>query len=46
MRRIIFLFGVVVLAADASAIVLSTGAINDYGGSANLSHDIAEAKTE
>ena len=28
---------------DASAIVLSTGAINDYGGSANLFHDIAEA---
>ena len=28
---------------DASAIVLSTGAINNYGGSANLSHDIAEA---
>lgn len=28
---------------DASAIVLSTGAINDYGGNGNLSHDIAEA---
>src|SRR5215471_1816959 len=29
--------------ADASAIVLSTGAINDYGGNGNLQHDIAEA---
>jgi len=28
---------------DASAIVLSTGAINNYGGNGNLSHDIAEA---
>jgi Family of unknown function (DUF6345) len=44
MRRIIFFFCAAVLAAEACAIVLSTGAINDYGGSANLSHDIAEAK--
>jgi len=57
MRRIVFFFGVFLIAAtmffffnnrdprtvDASAIVLSTGAINNYGGSAKLSHDIAEA---
>jgi hypothetical protein len=39
----IFLLAVAVFATNASAIVLSTGAINDYGGNANLSHDIAEA---
>jgi hypothetical protein len=43
MRRTFVLCGVAALAANAGAIVLSTGAINDYGGSANLSHDIAEA---
>lgn len=37
------LCGIAVLAANAGAIVLSTGAINDYGGSGNLFHDIAEA---
>jgi hypothetical protein len=43
MRRIVVLLGVAALAANAGAIVLSTGAINDYGGNSNLSHDIAEA---
>jgi Family of unknown function (DUF6345) len=42
-RGTILVFAVAVVAANAGAVVLSTGAINDYGGSANLSHDIAEA---
>jgi len=43
MRRTLVLCGIAALAANAGAIVLSTGAINDYGGSGNLFHDIAEA---
>lgn len=43
MRRVILSIAFAALAVDAGAIVLSTGAINDYGGSGDLHHDIAEA---
>jgi hypothetical protein len=43
MRRIILFVLLAFVAVEAGAVVLSTGAINNYGGSANLFHDIAEA---
>jgi hypothetical protein len=43
MRRLIVISGLALFAAEAGAVVLSTGAINNYGGSGNLFHDIAEA---